>query len=65
MTLIEFVGMAKSIRNLWDQNEPYFTFVISGRTKGNQLTGAQFGVPCVGTMEETLLWPGRWVRRLV
>jgi hypothetical protein len=53
MLLIEYAGTAKSIENLNDPKEPHFTFVISGRTKGNQLSGAKFGVPCVGTSEGT------------
>jgi hypothetical protein len=65
MLLIEYAGTAKSIENLNDPKEPHFTFVISGRTKGNQLSGAKFGVPCVGTTEGTHIRPGRWVKRLV
>ena len=65
MLLIEFAGTAKSIDNLDDPREPHFTFVISGRTKGNQLSGAKFGVPCVGTTKGTHLRPGRWIQRLV
>ena len=65
MLLIEYADTAKSIANLNDPKEPHFTFVISGRTKGNQLSGAKFGVPCVGTTEGTNIRPGRWVKRLV
>jgi hypothetical protein len=65
MLLIEYAGTAKSVDNVTSENEPYFTFVISGRTKGNQLSGAKFGVPCVGTTEGTHLRPGKWVKRLV
>jgi hypothetical protein len=65
MLLIEFSGTAKSIENLNDANEPHFVFVISGRTKGNQLSRANFGIPCVETTEGTQLRPGRWVKRLV
>jgi hypothetical protein len=63
--LIEFAGTAKNIENLNDPNEPHFVFVISGRTKGNQLSGAKFGIPCVGMTDGTYLRPGRWVKRLV
>ena len=38
MLLIEYAGTAKSVSNLDDPKEPHFTFVISGRTKGNQLS---------------------------
>jgi hypothetical protein len=55
----------QNIENLNDPNEPHFVFVISGRTKGNQLSGAKFGIPCVGTTKGTDLRPGRWVKRLV
>ena len=65
MLLIEYAGTAKSVSNLDDPKEPHFTFVISGRTKGNQLSGAKFGVPCVGTTEGTHIRPVRWVKRLV
>ena len=65
MLLIEYAGTAKSLGNLLDPKEPHFTFVISSRTKGNQLSGAKLGVPCVGTTEGTHIRPGRWVQRLV
>jgi hypothetical protein len=65
MLLIEYAGTAKSVEKLNDPREPHFTFVVSGRTKGNQLSGAKFGVPCVGTTEGTHLQPGKWVKRLV
>ncbi len=65
MLLIEFAGTAKSLERLTDPKDPHFTFVISGRTKGNQLSGAKFAVPCVGTTEGTHIRPGRWVQRLV
>jgi hypothetical protein len=65
MLLIEFAGTAKNIENLNDPTEPHFVFVISGRTKRNQLSGAKFGIPCVGTTEGTHLRPVRWVKRLV
>jgi hypothetical protein len=45
MLLIEFAGTAKSIGNLSAQNLPHFVFVISGRTKGNQLSGANSESP--------------------
>jgi hypothetical protein len=36
-----------------------------GRTKGNQLAGARFTVPCVEKTDGTGLQPGKWVTRLV
>jgi hypothetical protein len=63
MLLIEYTGTAKSVEKLEDPQEPHFPFVVSGRTKGNQLSGAKFGVPCVGITKGTQ--PGKWVKRLV
>jgi hypothetical protein len=40
-------------------------FVGSGRTKGNQLSGAKFSVPCVNRTQGTGLKPGKWIERLV
>jgi hypothetical protein len=39
--------------------------VVTGRTKGNQLAGARFAVPCVGKTEGTGLQPEKWVTGLV
>jgi hypothetical protein len=64
MLLIKYTGMAKIIINLVRLLMNLIS-VISGRTKGNQLLGAQFGVPCFATMEESHIWPGRWVSRLL
>jgi hypothetical protein len=63
--LIEFAGTAKSLKFLGDLECPHFILVISGRTKGVQLAGAKFGIPCAATTEGTHLQPGRWVKRLV
>jgi hypothetical protein len=64
MPLIELAGTANSLKHLRD-DEPYFVFVILGRTKGNRLAGAKFGVPCVTFMEGMHLRPGRLIERLV
>jgi hypothetical protein len=64
MPLIELAGMANNLKHLRDA-EPYFVFMISGRTKGNRLAGAKFGVPCVSITEGTHLRPGHWVEHLV
>jgi hypothetical protein len=45
--------------------EPHFELVILGRTKGNRLSGAKFGIPCVAITEGTNLRPGKWIKRLV
>jgi hypothetical protein len=51
--------------NMNDEKNAHFLFVILGRTKGNQLSGAKFAVPCAPITEGTHLRPGRWVKRLV
>jgi hypothetical protein len=65
MLLIEFAGASKSLRHLLDAELAHFVFHISGRTKGNQLSGAKFGLPCIGTTHGTDLRPGLWVNWLV
>jgi hypothetical protein len=63
--LIELAGTAKSLEHMNDAKNAHFVFVVSGRTKANQLTGAKFGVPCAPVTEGTHLRPGRWIKRLV
>jgi hypothetical protein len=63
--LIEFAGTAKSLKFLGDSEYPHFILVILGQTKGVQLAGAKFGIPCVATTEGTHMKPGQWVKRLV
>jgi hypothetical protein len=65
MLLIELAGTANSLRHLNDEVDAHFKFSILGRTKGNQLSGAKFGVPCVPVTSGTNLRPGRWIKRLV
>jgi hypothetical protein len=65
MLNIELAGTANSIKHLGNSVNPHFKFVLMGRTKGNQLSGAKFGVPCVPITSGTNLRPGRWVKRLV
>jgi hypothetical protein len=65
MLLIELAGTANSLVHMDDAKDAHFVFVVSGRTKANQKTGAKFGVPCVPITEGTHLRPGRWVKRLV
>jgi hypothetical protein len=57
-------GTKKSLRWL-EKADPYLMLVISGRTKGNQVSGAKFSVPCVLKTEGTGLTPGKWIKRLV
>jgi hypothetical protein len=64
MVLIEFAGTANSLRFLGD-SEPWFKLVVSGRIKGNQLSGAKFALPCVATTQGSTLEPGKWMKQLV
>jgi hypothetical protein len=65
MLLIELAGTANSLVHLNDAKNAHFVFVISGRTKSDQSSGAKFGVPCCPVTEGTHLRPGRWIKRLV
>jgi hypothetical protein len=70
MIIIEFAGTAASLKFLQEEllggDEPWFILAVSGRTKGNQLSGAKFALPCVGpTQGLGLLQPGKWMQRLV
>jgi hypothetical protein len=64
MLLIKFAGTSNSLKHMNDPL-PHFVLAISGRTKGNQLSGSKFGLPCVSVTEGTHLRPGIWVARLV
>ena len=64
MLLIELAGTARDLRHLSDPRLPHFVLAISGKTKGNQLNGAKFGVPVVGQTSRTNLKPGKWIQRL-
>jgi hypothetical protein len=65
MVNIELAGTANSVKHLDDEVNAHFKFIVLGRTKGNQLSGAKFGVPCVPVTAGTHLRPGRWIKRLV
>jgi hypothetical protein len=65
MLRIELAGTANSLVNMSKEKDAHFLFVILGRTKGNQVSGATFGIPCAPITEGTHLRPGRWVKRLV
>jgi hypothetical protein len=65
MLLIELAGTARDLVFLADEVCPHFILVVSGRTKGNQLSGAKFGVPIAARTEGTNLLPGKWIQRLV
>ena len=62
MLLIELAGTARDLRHLSDPSLPHFVLAISGKTKGNQLNGAKFGVPVVGQTSRTNLKPGKWIQ---
>jgi hypothetical protein len=66
MVRIEFAGTVKSVKK-WMQRsvDPFFMLVVTERSKGNQLSGAEFSVPCVKHTEGTSLSPGIWTERLV
>jgi hypothetical protein len=53
MLLIELAGMAPDLVFLTDVVCPHFIMVVSRRTKGNQLSGAKFGVPITARTEGT------------
>ena len=67
MVLLEFAGTLYYLCRL---NQPpfglekHFMNKVSGPTKGNRISGAQFLIPCVGTTSSRLQ-PGLWVRRYV
>ena len=65
MLQIKLAGTANSLTHLNDEVNAHFKFIVLGRTKGNQLSGAKFGVPCVPVTAGTHLRPERWVKRLV
>jgi hypothetical protein len=46
MVRIELAGTANNVKHLNDAMNAHFKFIMLGRTKGNQLSGAKFGVPC-------------------
>jgi hypothetical protein len=65
MLLIELAGTATQLSFLRESTDPHFVIVVSGPTKGNQLSGSKFGVPIVGTTSGSYLKPGKWIERLV
>ena len=65
MILIEFAGTAESLKFLLDKEEPFYCLVVTGRTKGVQLSGHKIKVPIVATSAGTNIRGGRWIRRLV
>jgi hypothetical protein len=63
---IEFAGTAKSVTKWMQRNvDSFFMLVVTGRSKGNQLSGAKFSVPSMKHTEGTNLSSGIWIERLV
>ena len=62
--LIELAGTRNSFSH-FNGSKPYFKVMLSGRTKGNQLTGAKVTFPCVERTNGNDLNPGIWMQRLV
>jgi hypothetical protein len=69
MVLIEVAGTASSLKFLKGEvhegSEPWLRLAVSGRTKGDQLSGSKFALPCVGTTSGSGLLPGKWMHRLI
>jgi hypothetical protein len=55
MILQELAGTENSMVNMNNAKDAHFLFVILGWTKGNQLSGATFAIPCVPVTEGTHL----------
>lgn len=64
LMLVELAGTRNSFQHLLD-DPGYFTLVLTGRTKGNKISGSKVGFPCAGITRGNNLNPGRWVQRLV
>lgn len=65
MLMIELAGTADRLRYLENPEQPYFELRIRGRTKGIQMSGSNFGLPCVAVTGHSKLEAGRWIKRLV
>jgi hypothetical protein len=66
MVRIAFSGTVNSMSKWMDKGlYSYFMFVVSRRSKGNQISGSKFSVPCVAVTEGTNLRPGHRLGRLV
>jgi hypothetical protein len=65
MLLLDYAGTRKGVEKLRTGHQDFFKLVVLGRSKGNQLSGAEFGIPCVAITEGTGLQPGKWIIRLI
>ena len=64
MMLVETAGTRNSFTH-FNGTKPYFKIMLSGRTKGNQVTGSKVSFPCVDRTNGNDLNPGIWMKRLV
>ena len=64
MLLIELAGTVRKLGFMDDEECPHFVLVVSGTTKGSQLSGTKFGVPIVSVTQGNDLEPGKWVKCL-
>jgi hypothetical protein len=64
MMMLETAGTRNSFAH-FRGSKPYFKVILSGRTKGNQITGAKVSFPCVERTSGNDLNPGVWMKRLV
>lgn len=63
MQLIKTAGIKNSFGSKVN-GLSYFKIILSGRTKGNHLSGAKFSFPCVYVTKKAGLMPGIWTERL-
>ncbi len=66
MLLIKFWGTYDSLEKLDSPPQnlpPFFCVIVTGPTKGQRLSGAKFGIPCIGKTQGTQLRPGKWAKR--
>ena len=64
LMLIKLAGIQNSLENMADSHG-YFKVVLSGRTKGDQVSGSKFSFLCVNITTDTGSNPLTWIRRLV
>ena len=65
MLMIDYEGAKDGLRFLDDEEQPHFEFKVRGRTKGWQMEGRSFTMPCVATTGRSGIRPGLWMQRLV
>lgn len=64
MQLIDLPGTRGNMKYL-KSVDPHFRLKMIGRTKGNQLGGTKFEIPCVPTTSGSCLRPEKWLTRLL